>query len=723
MATKLSYNDNEDDEPEGTSPESEWPEIHERALTRFDRATEGQLEVRAHALLCRRFISIPGAMWEGAWGEQFANSIKVEIDKISKGAEKIINDYRDNRIVPDYRPAGDGADPETANTLDGIHRADGYHFKSQQARDNAFEEAVYGGFGAYRQCTDYADPEDKDSDEQRVNPGLLIADADQRVFFDPDAKLYDKSDGDFAFVLTADSREAFEDEYPGMASDWPENKLVGAFDWFAPDIVLRAEYYEIETKRERIIIFTNPLSQDEQRFWESELEPDEAAELKQGGYRRSSSRRERRRVHKYVMSGLEILDDCGIIAGSNIPIVPMYGRRFFVENQERFRGHVSKLMDAQRIYNGRVSKLSETDSLSPREKPIFLAEQMPPALRDLWAKQEQERHPYALVNPVIDPATGQIVAMGPIGKIEPPTLSQVTAMLLQIAAADLADESNDGADEVVANTSAAAMDIAAQRVDSKSGLYLDNMRQSVQREGENYLGMVKEVYFEDGRKLETMSEEGDEGQAVIGQAMTDKGGNFGYRNLFAKGRYKCIVDVTEATATRRDKTVKSALRTAEMAMAAQDVELAQASIITAIMNQDGEGMDDLKKFARKKGVAMGLVEPNPQEQAEMDKAAEQQQPDPMAAVADAQAKALGAQALKDFQGAKKTEADTSLSRAKATETLAKAAHTRAETILMGQQPTVEAEPAPPEAGPPAGPVPEPEPAEPAPQGPPQGLPA
>ena len=130
------YDEPDEPEGEGTAAKSNWPEIHKRALDNFDRATEGQLEIRAHALLCRRFISIPGAMWEGAWGEQFANSIKVEIDKISKGVDKIITDYRQNRIVPDFRPASADADTSTANTIDGVHRADNYHFKSQQARDN-----------------------------------------------------------------------------------------------------------------------------------------------------------------------------------------------------------------------------------------------------------------------------------------------------------------------------------------------------------------------------------------------------------------------------------------------------------------------------------------------------------------------------------------------------------------------------------------------------------
>jgi hypothetical protein len=645
----------DDDKPKADS--DALKKVHERALKRFDAAAVPQAEIRAHALLCRRFISIPGAMWEGPWGDQFANSIKVEIDKISKAVEKIEEDYRSNRIVPDFRPAGSKGDPETADTLDGIHRADSYHFKAQQARDNAFSEAIAGGFGAYRLCNDYADPYDLDSDEQRVNPGLIIVDADQRVYFDPNSKLFDKSDAKHAFVLTADSKEAFEEEYPDALADWPEGRIQTLFDWYTPDVVVKCEYYEVEEKTDDLLVFTHKLTDEEQRMWADELEPGEAAELKAKGWKRSTQKRKRCRVHKYVMSGAEVLEDCGYIAGPNIPVVPVYGKRWFVDNQERFRGVVSKRMDAQRIYNAKVSKLGETDALSPREKPIFLAEQMPPALRELWAEQEQQRHPYALVNPVYNP-DGSIAAMGPIGKIEPPTLPQVTATLLQIASADLTDETDDGADEVKANTSAEAMDIAAARVDAKSGIPLDNMRQSVQREGEIYLGMAREVYYEPGRSVETMSEDGEDGEATLQQAYTDDTGEFKVKNDFTQGKYKVIVDVTEATATRRDKTVKSMLNTASVAVEAQDVELGQVCLLTAVMNQDGEGTTDVQKYARKRLVGMGVVEPNEEEQQQMQQAQQNQPPDPTQVLAEAQAEALKASAGKDAASAQKIIAET-----------------------------------------------------------------
>jgi hypothetical protein len=620
--------------------------VHARALKRFDSAALPQQEIRAHALLCRRFISIPGAMWEGAWGEQFENSIKVEIDKLSKGVDKIVTDYRENRIVPDFRPAGGDSDQDTADTLDGIHRADDYHFKSQQARDNAFEEAASGGFGAYRLCNDYADPYDKDSDEQRVNPAEIIVDADQRVYFDPNSKLYDKSDAKWAFVLTADARESFEEEYPGKAINWPDLRLRPRFDWFTPDVVIKAEYYEVEEKPDDLLVMTQTLSGEQQREWADEVDAADLKELKAQGWRVETVKRIRKRVRKYLMSGAEVLEDQGYIAGTEIPIVPVYGKRWFVDNQERFRGFVSKNMDRQRIYNAKVSKLAEIDALAPREKPIFAASQLPPHLQTLWAEQETSRHPYALVEPLIDPVTGQIVSQGAIGKIEPPQVPPVTALLLQAAAADLTEETDDGADEVKANTSAEAMDIAATRIDAKSAIYLDNMRQSVQREGEIYLPMAKDCYYEPGRTVETMSPDGDDGQATLHEPYADDKGGFRVRNDFTSGKYKVIASVTEATATRREKTVKSCIGIAEVAVQAQDMQLAGVALRVATMNMDGEGIDVMTEWARKQLVAQGIVPPNEDEKQEMAEAARQpQQPTPEDELAAAKAQDLQASAI------------------------------------------------------------------------------
>jgi hypothetical protein len=676
MASLAVVDDHDDALEEQDRDEDALGEVFERAMARFDLAVSPQLEQRSLSLAARRFVSIPGAQWEGDFGDTFDNSIKLEINLTKDGLEKIIRDYNENRIVPDFRPAGGKGDEDSAATLDGMHRADSHYFKSQQARDNAFNEAAAGGFGAYRLTNEWADPYDKDGDKQRINPGLVIVDADQRVFFDPDSKLYDKSDAKFAFVLTAQNRDEFERENDGFISSWPDDHILvdGMYDWFPPDLVIKAEYYEIEDSEEKLYLLTQTLSGEEQRFWDSEIEADELAEMKKMGWRVRTRNLQRKRVHKYVLSGEEVVKDQGHIAGDCIPIVPVYGKRSYIDGVERFTGYVQDRMDRQRLYNSTVSRLAETNAQSPRDIPIFAASQMPPHLAALWERQVIDRHAYALVDPLVDPGTGQIVTAGPIGSVAAPQLPPVTAALLQLSRNDLVEDQQDGADEVKANVSADAMDVAATRIDAKSGIYLDNMRQSVQREGEVYLSMCADVHFEPGAEVDTMTEDGATGTAKLVQPYSEKNGRSGYRNDFSRGNYEVIADVTEATATRRDKTVKSALNTATIAQNVGDMDLAQACLITAIANQDGEGMSELQKYARRKGISLGLIEPNDEEKAELEQAQSQQQPDPQAAVLAGQAKVLDAQAEKIGADTELSAAKVEESKAKTVETLAKAKH-------------------------------------------------
>lgn len=640
--------------------------VHIRALRRFDDAAYPQQEMRRQALEARRFVTIPGAQWEGPWGDQFENAIKIEIDKVGRGLRKLETDYRQNRIVPDFRPDGPDADETTATTLDGLHRADNYRFKSQQARDNAVFEAFAGGFGAYRLCNDWEDEGNKGNDYQRVNPGDLIVDADQSVFFDPNARLYDKSDARFAFIRTALTPDAYEDEYGEQAGEFPDG-VSPECDWFTSEAVSVAEYYEVEDKDESLHVLTYRLSSEEKRVWSSDLVAGELKDMLADGWTDKPQRRKRRRVRKYILSGDRVLVDHGYIAGDQIPIVPVYGKRYYVQGVERFSGYVLDKMDAQRLYNSNVSRLAELNSLAPREVPIFAAEQMPPHLAENWARANIDRLPYLTVEPLRS-EDGQIVASGPIGKVEPPRVPEALATLIQLSNNDLLEEMRDGSDEVKSNTSAEAMDIAATRVDAKSSIYLDNVRQSVQREGEIYLSMAAEVYVEKGRVVETMSEDGADGEAKLKSISTDDAGNARTVNDLQGARYKVVASVNEATATRRDKTVKSMLATAEVAITAQDPSLAQAALLTAVLNQDGEGLDGFHKWAREKALGLGLVEPNDEEKAAQEAAAQNQQPDPMADLAKAEAE--------------KSRADAAKIKAETIETAADTAKTQAETIKI-----------------------------------------
>jgi uncharacterized tellurite resistance protein B-like protein len=652
--------DSEDQAP-AADDSQQHADLHYEALKRFDRIVAAVQEERALALRDRRFATIAGAQWEGVWGEQFENSIMVEVNKTAAGLEKIIADYRANRFIVDFRAADDSADDETAELLNGMLRADFYCSKGQQAVDMAFEEAVQGGMGAWRLANDYEDAYDPDNDHQRIC-FKAIPDADQSVFWDPNAKLYDKSDAEYCFVVSAIAREVYEETYGDLSAAWPDGLIKTFYEWYRPDVVKVAEYYEVREKEAVLRVLRNKATGEEMRRWAADLDAGELEDLRDQGWNEVRTRRgKRRQVWKTVLSGNGVLVAPKQIAGCHIPVIPVYGKRWFIDNMERSRGHVRLAVDPQRIYNGQIAKLMETAAAAPIERPVFLPEQVA-GLENHWAEANIKRSPYALINPVVDPATGAMAPIGPIAKIEPPQLSPVLAALVQITRDDIAEltTADDGADEVQANVSAEAMDLAAQRTDSKAEIYMDNLRQSWQRCGEVYYSMATDVYVEDGRSVSTLSADGkSHSRATLLEAYADDKG-FRIRHDLGKGRYEVVADVTEATTTRRDKTAKTMVKVAEIA-AAVDPQLAAAALNTAVMNIDGEGADDFKDWVRQRLVQQGVVKPTDEEKQQMAQAAAQQQqqlPDPQQQLAMAMAE--------------KAQADTGLSKAKTILTLAQA---------------------------------------------------
>lgn len=649
-------------------------DLFNRAMENFDAACPIEVqEGRAEALGDRRFMSIAGAQWEGAWAEQWANSIMVEVNKTAQGVEKIEKDYRKNRVTVNYRGVGKGTDTETAELMDGMFRADVYASKGSQAFDNAFSEGVAGGFGAWRLMNVWEDRLDPENDKQRI-AFAAIPDADQSVFFDPNSKLYDKSDAKFCFVITAMATGAYEDEYDDDPNSWPAPIWRNFYEWATPDVVRVAEYYEVVEKKAMLEVYRNRATTEERREWTADLTDEDRDDLALENWvlsrRRSCLRLQ---VMKSVLSGGGVLRPAKKVAGTMIPVIPYFGKRWYIDNLERFRGHVRLAKDPQRIYNAQISKLTETAALAPLERPIFDPEQIA-GHEQSWADANLNRSPYSLANALRD-AEGNIVQAGPIGSVSPPQLSPVIAALIQLTGADIAELTNseDGADQAMSNVSADAMDLAATRTDDKSGLYMDNMKQSMQRCGEVWLDMRRDMPYEQGEEVDTLTEQGDHGTGVLAEGVTDpKTGAYRIRNDIAKGSYKVISDVTEQTTTRRDKTVRTLVNGAQM-VAAFDPSLARAMMITAVTNMDGEGMEDLQDYTRKIGVSEGILKPTPEEQAEAEQAAQNQQPDP-------QAEFLTASAEKARADAGKAVADTELSKAKTVETLAKAENERQEAL-------------------------------------------
>ena len=649
--------------------EQRFANVHQEALNSFDRCQSVMRDERLQCLQDRRFYSVAGSQWEGPIGEQFENKPRFEVNKIHLSVIRILNEYRNNRIGVDFVSKDGSSNDKLAETCNGLYRADEQDSVADEAFDNAFEEGVGGGFGAWRLRTVYEDDEDDENEKQRIR-FEPIYDADSSVFFDLDAKRQDKSDAKYCFVLYSMTREAYRAEWNDDPTTWPKEIHQFEFDWDTPDVVFVAEYYRVEEVRETIRIFQT-ITGEEERYTQADFDADETLEetlLAVGTIEVRQKRVKRRRVHKYIMSGGGILEDAGYIAGKNIPIVPYYGKRWFVDNVERCMGHVRLAKDPQRLKNMQLSKLGEISALSSVEKPILVPEQVA-GHQVMWAEDNIRNYPYLLVNPITGP-NGETQAAGPVAYTKSSDIPPAMAALLQLTEQDMAEilGNNQQADKMVSNISGKAVEMIQTRLDMQSFIYMTNMAKAMRRCGEIWLSMAKDIYVEEGRKMKSIGAmEQVESIEMMKPTIDAETGELVYENDLSRANFDVSVDVGPSFTSRREATVRSLTG---MMQVTSDPETQMILQSMAIMNMDGEGISDIKDFFRKKLVQMGVVKPTEEEQQQMMEAmmAQGQQPDPQSMFLMAEAEKAQALALK-------AQADTEYSLARTEETRAKTAET------------------------------------------------
>jgi hypothetical protein len=637
-----------------------WSGVHDEALKRFSQIEGNLRDERMCSLEDRRFYSIAGAQWEGRMFEQWGNKPKIEVNKVHRGVMRIINEYRNNRISVEYIPKDGTEADELAETCNGLYRADEIDSHAEEAMDNAFEEAVGGGFGAWRLRTELEDEYAEDEEEEdyqriRFEP---IFDADSTVFFDLNAKRQDKSDAMFAFVLTAMTPEAYKAEWNDDPASWPKSVYMTQFDWSTQDAVYVAEYYVVEKRKERIFVYADVLGNEEE-YTREDLEDEETALMiaATGMTLVREQTRKLRKIHKWILSGGGVLEDSGYIAGSHIPIVPVYGKRWFVDNRERFMGAVRLAKDSQRLKNMQLSKLAEISAYSAARKPIMTPEQIA-GHENVWGNDNVENYRYLLLNPVTD-GQGNEQPMGPIGYSEPPDIPQPLAALLQITEQDVADlmGMQDAAEEMTPNISGKAIELIQTRVDQNNFIYMSNMAKAVKRCGEIWLSMARDVYVERGRKMKTVAESGDIAGITLNTPTIDEETSATvYANDLERAKFDVAVTVGPSSDSKRAATVRSLVGMLQFAQ--NDPEMSTVLTSMAMMNMEGEGLKDVRKFFRTRLVKMGAVEPNEEEMQAMEAELQAQEPDANAELLMAEAEKSQTQALLNVARVAETEAKT-----------------------------------------------------------------
>lgn len=665
-----------------TKPQSErLNKKHAFFLSDFDSIQCAVREVRLQCLDDRRFYSVAGAQWNGPVGEQFANKPRFEFNKTHLAVLRVINEYRNNRISVEFIPKDGSEADDTADFCAGAFRADEQDSGAQEAYDNAFEEGTSGGIGAWRLRARYEDPDDDQDDRQRIAIEPIF-EADTCVYFSLDGKRQDKADAKRCYVLTSLTPDDYRDQYDDDPTDWPKPDIGYDFDWATTDVVWIAEVYEIEQQEEVIHFFKgialNDDEPNEKEVTAEELEanPDMLAQLKATGFREVRQKRVKRpKVRKYIMNGNRVLSDEGYIAGKCIPIIPYYGKRWFVDGIERAQGHVRLARDAQMLQNMIMSWLAEMAARFDVEKPILTPEQIA-GHAQMWADDAIQKYPYLLVNPITD-ANGQQMPAGPVAYTKAPNLPPAMAALAQMAAQSLEDMlgNQEAGEQLQQNQSGIATELIQQRLDMQTFIYVDNFKKAMKRSGEVWISMAKDLMVEPGRKMKTVDANGEATQQELMQPMVNKETGESYSaNDLTKAKFDVSVEAGPSSSSKKAATVRAVSGMIQMT---QDPEMQMVLTSTALMNMEGEGLGELKPYFRKKLLNVGAVKPTEDEQKEMEAAQQQQAQQPP----DANTQYLIAAAQSQAADAQNKQATAGLTMAKIDQTQALTEKTRADAIV------------------------------------------
>ncbi|HHR6459138.1 TPA: portal protein [Providencia alcalifaciens] len=631
---------------------------HERIMLRFDRAHSPQEDVRAKCVEATRFARVPGGQWEGATAagtklnDHFEKYPKFEINKVASELNRIISEYRNNRITVKFRPGDKEASEDLADKLNGLFRADYEETDGGEACDNAFDDAATGGFGCFRLTTNLVNELDPMDDRQRISIEPIY-DPSRSVWFDPDAKKYDKSDAEWAFCMYSLSVDKYKAEYnkdpatldAGIDRSWD-------YDWFNADVVYIAKYYEVRKESVDVVSFQNPFTSEVVTYDSDQLEQvgDELAEIGFVEVARRSIKR--RRVYVSVVDGDGFLEKAQRIPGEHIPLIPVYGKRWFINDIERVEGHIAKAMDAQRLYNLQVSMLADSAAQDPGSVPIVGKQQIK-GLEKHWENRNRKRPAFLPLNETVDKQGNIIAPAAQVGYTQPQPLNQAMAALLQQTSSDIQEVTgaSQAMQQMPSNIAKETVNSLMHRSDMASFIYLDNMAKSLKRAGEVWLSMAREVYGSD-RQVRVVNEDGTDDIALMSVTVRDnQTGEIVAMNDLSTGRYDVTVDVGPSYTARRDATV-SVLTNLLAGMLPQDP---MRAVVQGIIldNMDGEGLDEFKEYNRRQLLTQGVVKPRNTEEEQIVAQAQQQAQQPDAELVAAQGVLMQGQA--EVQKAKNEE--------------------------------------------------------------------
>ncbi len=344
-------------------------------------------------------------------------------------------------------------------------------------------------------------------------------------------------------------------------------------------------------------------------------------------------------IYSGLLSGSGWIEDPVKMAGKHIPIIPAYGKRYFVDNQERAEGHIRKVKDAQRLENLMVSMIADNASKAAGDNiPIVDIGGIPPQMAHHWENRNINRPAFLPVTNVKD-KNGNVIVQNPIvGNTGVTQMSPALAGLLQYTGTAIEKISGfHGIEHIPSNIATDTVDSIFNRIDTQSFIYMDNIALTYKRIAEVWLDMKRELTGSD-KIVRMMSDEGRETFGLMSDEVIDKEtGKTVALNDLSVGAYDVDIDISESTDSQRKAAAKSLIEL--MKVIPPQSPLFNTIASHYAIKMDGYKIDDMQEVIRERMLMSGELKPKTKEE-EMKLAQAQQaqssQPNPAAIMAQAE---------------------------------------------------------------------------------------
>ena len=489
-----------DDEPE------KGEDLLHEAKEAFQKASDHESENRRTALDDIRFSRL-GEQWPDDVVTQRKQELRpcLTINKMPSFIRQVVNDARQNKPSIKVHPVDNGADPRTANVINGLIRNIEYTSNADVAYDTAIEATVAGGFGYWRVTADYSyeDSFELDLKIERISNQFS-------VYGDPNSTCADSSDWDSAFVVDRISKAEFKRRYgkkknidgDKVTVDWTSEAWSDDTEWLNEDGVLIAEWWRRTEVEEEIIKLSNGHIYSREAIDE---DPDLQAAIEAGALQIVQNRTiTRKKVTQTFMSGADILE-VNEWKGCYIPIVPVYGDEIVVQGKRYFRSLIHNAKDAQRMFNYWRTSATELVALAPKtpwigRKGTFDSD------ASRWATANTTSHAYLEFDGEM-PQRQPLDSGAAAGSLqEAMNANDDMKAVMGIYDASLGARSNE--------TSGRAIMARQREGDVATFHFVDNLARAIRHTGRILIDLIPKVYSEE-RMVRVIGEDGSQRDVKI----------------------------------------------------------------------------------------------------------------------------------------------------------------------------------------------------------------